>query len=167
MEAIEIGITAYIYESLISKAGDRCVKLSITKGAEPIIIKKQNNIVNRFVRIKTIFLFFLLRKLVNISTPICKPFDNVIAAPKKITQINKKIVISPAQGRAEFNKYLKIEFLDIEDKKVCVIHANKSDKQVFLSIKKEELFYIRIDASSRMIEGQDLVNYCMGRFSVI
>ena len=67
----------------------------------------------------------------------------------------------------EFNKYLKIEFIDIEGKKVCVIHANKSDKQVFLSIKKEELFYIRVDASSRMIEGQDLVNYCMGRFSVI
>ena len=108
MEAIEIGITAYTYESLISKAGDRCVKLSTIKGAEPTMIKKQNNITNRFVRVKTIFLFFLLRKLVKISTPICKPFDSVIAAPKKITQINKKIVISPAQGRAEFNKYRKI-----------------------------------------------------------
>ena len=51
IETIEIGMTAYTYESLISKAGDRCVKLSIIKGAEPIIIKKQNNITNKFVKI--------------------------------------------------------------------------------------------------------------------
>jgi len=67
----------------------------------------------------------------------------------------------------QFNKYLKIEFIDVEGKKICSIHSERSDKQVFLSIKKEELFYIRIDASSRMIEGKDLVNYCMGRFGTI
>ena len=108
IEAIEIGMTAYTYESLISKAGDRCVKLSIIKGTEPMMIKKQNNNTNKLVKIRTILLFFLLRKLVKISTPMCKRLDRVIAAPKKITQINKKIVISPAQGSAEFNKYLKI-----------------------------------------------------------
>ena len=64
----------------------------------------------------------------------------------------------------EFNKYLRIEFLSIDGRAVCAVHANKSDKEVFLSIKKEEIFYIRVDASSRMIEGKDLVNYCMGRF---
>lgn len=64
----------------------------------------------------------------------------------------------------EFNKYLKIDFRSIDGKTLCAVYANKSDKQVFLSIKKEELFYIRVDASSRAIEGQDLVSYCVNRF---
>lgn len=64
----------------------------------------------------------------------------------------------------EFNKYFEIIFREIEGKYLCVMRVRKSDKKVFLSIKKEELFYIRIDASSRMIAGQDLVDYCIGRF---
>ena len=64
----------------------------------------------------------------------------------------------------QFNRYLKIEFIDSDGKVVCTIRANKSDKEVFLSVKQEKLFYIRVDASTRHIEGPELVEFCASRF---
>ncbi len=60
------------------------------------------------IRTKLYFLYFGLKKFVNISTPMWTPFIRAIEAPKKIIQINKKIANSPAHGKAEFNRYLKI-----------------------------------------------------------
>ena len=44
---------------------------------------------------------------------MCIPFDRAITAPKKITHINKKIVNSPAQAKAEFKTYLKITWAKV------------------------------------------------------
>ncbi len=55
--------------------------------------------------------------------------------------------------------------MKIEGKTVCGIHANKSDNKVFISYKNEGHFFVRIDASTREISGEDVVDYCMKRFS--
>jgi len=93
---IETGIAKYIYVILIPSAGERCVKLSTINGAAPTITRKQKIIINVFVKNNNIFCFFLLSKLEKISTPMCIPLDRAITDPKNITQINKKIVNSPA-----------------------------------------------------------------------
>ncbi len=97
-----------MYVILIPRAGDLCVKLSTINGAAPTITRKQKIIINILLKISNFFCFCLLSKLEKISTPICIPFDKAITAPKKITHINKKIVSSPAQAKAEFKTYLKI-----------------------------------------------------------
>ena len=63
------------------------------------------------------------------------------------------------------NQYMQINFEELEGKMVCGIHANKSDTKVFISYKNEAHFFVRIDASTREISGEDVVDYCMKRFS--
>jgi aminobenzoyl-glutamate utilization protein B len=63
------------------------------------------------VKINNFFCFFLLSKFEKISTPMCIPFDRAITAPKKITHINKKIVNSPAQAKAEFKNRRGANFI--------------------------------------------------------
>ena len=63
------------------------------------------------------------------------------------------------------NDYLKIIFQIIEDKTICAIKVNKSDAKVFLNIKGNDKFYIRVDASTRLLDGEQIVDYCDTRFS--
>jgi len=62
------------------------------------------------------------------------------------------------------NQYLKISFEEIEGKLVCGITALKSDVKVFLNLKKKDHFYIRTDASTRELEGEQIIDYCLKHF---
>ncbi len=63
-----------------------------------------------------------------------------------------------------FNKYLRMEFPIIDDKLMCRISISKADKQVFIKIRNVESFYVRIDASTRTLSGEEVVDYCLERF---
>ena len=63
------------------------------------------------------------------------------------------------------NSYLRLEFEEIGGATVCCVQAFPSDKKVFLNINKEELFVIRVDASTRIIRGEEIVDYCVKRFT--
>lgn len=62
------------------------------------------------------------------------------------------------------NSYLKIVFEEINDVIICCVHVFPSDKKVFLNINNEELFIIRVDASTRQIHGEEIVDFCDKRF---
>lgn len=63
-----------------------------------------------------------------------------------------------------FNLYFDISFDSISEKTVCSIHVNKAKKGVFLKLNSKDLFFIRTDASTRELAGEDVVNYCMTHF---
>lgn len=60
--------------------------------------------------------------------------------------------------------YIEISFDRIENNKVCVIRACKSDKKVFLKFLGRDYFFIRTDASTRELTGEEVVEYCEYRF---
>lgn len=62
------------------------------------------------------------------------------------------------------NDYLKISFHEIGEVTVCLLSIVKSDRRVFLRLNNKDVFMVRIDASTRQIIGEDLVEYCLGRF---
>jgi predicted HTH transcriptional regulator len=64
-----------------------------------------------------------------------------------------------------FNNYLKIEFSEIGGKQVCGIRVNKSDEKVFLNIQNKDRFFVRIDASTRELSGEEIVDFCIKRFA--
>ena len=59
--------------------------------------------------------------------------------------------------------HLELTFPTISHSRVCVVAVKPSDQPVFLTSKKEQ-FFVRIDASTREITGQDVLNYCHKRF---
>ncbi len=63
-----------------------------------------------------------------------------------------------------FNNYIQINFEYVENKTICIIKIKKSDIQVFITHNRAEYFFIRIDASTRELHGEDIVNYCLKRF---
>ncbi|MDA7924651.1 DUF2196 domain-containing protein [bacterium] len=64
-----------------------------------------------------------------------------------------------------FNNYLKIEFCKINGKQVCGIRINKSDAKVFMKLQNKDRFFVRIDASTRELIGEEIVDYCIKRFA--
>lgn len=64
-----------------------------------------------------------------------------------------------------FNNYLTIEFEKLDSRLICCIKIAKSDKKVFLKISNKDIFYIRVDASTRQLIGEEIVDYCVKRFS--
>ena len=62
------------------------------------------------------------------------------------------------------DKYIDMSFETIDDKSLCVIHVAKSDKRVFLNLNGSEKFYIRVDASTRELTGEEIVEFCLERF---
>lgn len=71
----------------------------------------------------------------------------------------------PVKYFHHFNDYLTIAFEIINGKTVCWIQVQKGDEQAFLTHNKQEHFFVRIDASTRELHGEDIVNYCLKRFS--
>lgn len=70
----------------------------------------------------------------------------------------------PSSVFNHINNYLHIRFHKINSKTVCSISIRESDVKVFLYINKKELFYIRVDASTRQLQGEQIVDYCIRRF---
>lgn len=67
----------------------------------------------------------------------------------------------PSQIFNHLNQYLEIKFIELEEKTICWIKINKSDRRVFLTVNEKELFYIRVDSENRILEGEKLVEYCL------
>jgi len=70
----------------------------------------------------------------------------------------------PAFVFNHINNYIRISFEEITGATICGIRAMKSDKKVFLNINNEDMFFIRVDASTRQIKGEEVVDYCVTRF---
>lgn len=76
-------------------------------------------------------------------------------------------VIKPFFPSGVFNRisdYMQIDFPVVEKKVICRINVKKSDVQVFLKILRSDHFFIRVDASTREIRGEQVVDYCKKRF---
>lgn len=71
----------------------------------------------------------------------------------------------PAFVYQRMNSYINLHFINSEQGTVCIIVVKKAESKVFLTIQKESLFYIRVDASNRQLKGEAVVDYCMRRFT--
>lgn len=60
--------------------------------------------------------------------------------------------------------YLRVSFEELESKNVCRLNISASDRRVFLKLNNEDVFMVRIDASTRQITGEPMVEYCATRF---
>jgi hypothetical protein len=63
------------------------------------------------------------------------------------------------------SKFIHISFPYVSGMTVCHMHITPADKPVFVDIENEELFFIRVDASTRAITGKALTQYILTRFS--
>ena len=63
------------------------------------------------------------------------------------------------------NDYLRISFSESGGKTVCRLNISASDRRVFLKLNGEDVFMVRIDASTRQITGEPMVEYCAARFN--
>jgi len=61
-------------------------------------------------------------------------------------------------------KYIKMTFPEIEGKTLCWLQIQKADKRVFVKTRIGGMFFIRTDAETREIKGQELVDYCDQRY---
>jgi hypothetical protein len=63
------------------------------------------------------------------------------------------------------SRFIHLSFPSLSGRMLCHIHVKPADKPVFVSIGNEELFFIRIDASTRSLTGKVLTQYILTRFS--
>lgn len=63
-----------------------------------------------------------------------------------------------------FNDYMNISFESNYGKNVCRINVKKSDQKVFLKIQNMDCFYVRVDATTRKLNGEEVVDFCIKRF---
>jgi hypothetical protein len=63
------------------------------------------------------------------------------------------------------SRFIHISFPFVSGRTVCWLHITPADKPVFVDIGNEELFFIRVDASTRPITGKTLTTYILSRFS--
>ncbi|OPX62213.1 MULTISPECIES: YwbE family protein [unclassified Methanoregula] len=71
----------------------------------------------------------------------------------------------PSEIFNHFSDYLKITFPEIEGKIVCWIQIQRSKIPVFLTIRNEEYFFIRLDAETRELDGKQMGEYCAKKFN--
>jgi hypothetical protein len=63
------------------------------------------------------------------------------------------------------SRFIHLSFPSISGRTLCHVHIMPADKPVFVSIGNEELFFIRVDASTRSLTGKVLTQYILTRFS--
>lgn len=63
-----------------------------------------------------------------------------------------------------FNAHFKIYFEKIDGKTLCRVNAKQSDKRVFLKLNKKDHFFVRVDASTRELQGEEILEFCDRRF---
>jgi hypothetical protein len=63
------------------------------------------------------------------------------------------------------SKFIHISFPCLSGRTLCRLHIVPTDRPVFVNIGNEELFFIRVDASTRSITGKVLTQYILTRFS--
>jgi uncharacterized repeat protein (TIGR03833 family) len=62
------------------------------------------------------------------------------------------------------NDHLQIHFPEIEHKPLCQLNILKSAQEVFLKTQNKDMFFARMDASTREIQGEKILQYCKKRF---
>jgi len=103
-------------------------------------------------------------EIVGINSEIPKLKDKTLDGYRRMLIDSIVRVYMPSFVMNRIIDYIHISFHDLGDKTVCVLKISKSDKRVFLKLNSEEAFMVRIDASTRQIIGEDLVEYCLNRF---
>lgn len=73
-------------------------------------------------------------------------------------------VYFPAAIFNQFNSNFNITFEKVEGKTLCNIRVHKSNKRVFLKLKGKDHFFVRIDASTRELNGEAIVEFCESQF---
>jgi hypothetical protein len=63
------------------------------------------------------------------------------------------------------SRFIHLSFPAISGRTLCHIHILPADRPVFVSIGNEELFFIRVDASTRSLTGKVMTQYILNRFS--
>ena len=63
------------------------------------------------------------------------------------------------------SRFIHISFPVVSGRTLCHLHITPSDKPVFVDSGNEEIFFVRIDASTRAITGKTLIRYTLTRFS--
>jgi len=71
----------------------------------------------------------------------------------------------PSKIYNQLNHYLNIGFEGINEKTICIIKINKSSTRIFLNLEGRKIFMIRTETESRQLVDEELVDYCMARFS--
>ena len=71
----------------------------------------------------------------------------------------------PSKIYNRLHNYIKIEFEELNGKLICMIKASRSDSRIFLNLEGKKIFMIRTETESRQIVDEELVDYCMSRFS--
>ncbi len=71
----------------------------------------------------------------------------------------------PSDVFNHLNQYLQIRFEKVSGKVICGVTASRSDQRVFLKLKNADHFYIRTDASTRELHGEEILDYCLKRFN--
>ena len=63
------------------------------------------------------------------------------------------------------SRFIQISFPTLSGRTLCHVHILPADKPVFVSIGNEEIFFIRVDASTRSLTGKVMTQYILNRFS--
>ena len=63
------------------------------------------------------------------------------------------------------SRFIQISFPTLSGRTLCHVHIIPADKPVFVSIGNEEIFFIRVDASTRSLTGKVMTQYILNRFS--
>ena len=63
------------------------------------------------------------------------------------------------------SRFIQISFPTLSGRTLCHVHIIPADKPVFVSIGNEEIFFIRVDASTRSLSGKVMTQYILNRFS--
>jgi uncharacterized repeat protein (TIGR03833 family) len=61
------------------------------------------------------------------------------------------------------NEYMQMSFHEMGAVTICHLDVLKADRAVFVKAKKDQ-FFVRIEASTREVTGEDMINYCNVRF---
>lgn len=103
-------------------------------------------------------------EIVGINSEIPKLKDKTLDGYRRMLIDSIVRVYLPSFVMNRIIDYILISLHTIGEKTVCLLKISKSDKRVFLKLNSEEAFMVRIDASTRQIIGEDLVDYCVTRF---
>jgi len=102
-------------------------------------------------------------EIVGIDVELSKLKDPSIDGYRRmITELVKTYF--PSAVFNTFNSHFKISFEKADGKTLCRINAQKAKKRVFLKLKNKDYFYVRVDASTRELTGEDVVEFCENRF---
>ena len=103
-------------------------------------------------------------EVIGINSEVPKLKDKTLDGYRRMLLDSVILPYFPSFVFNRINDHLKISFHDLGDATVCLVNVSKSKRRVFLGLSKKDVFMVRIDASTRQVIGEDLVEYCLERF---